>query len=47
MSERNLSAVKVEMPVQDPQVRAQNFEEVALGYTPEMAGRALALDKIS
>ena len=37
MSERNLSAVKVEMPVQDPQVRAQNFEEVALGYTPEMA----------
>ena len=37
MSERNLSAVKVEMPVQDPQVRAQNFEEVALGYTPEIA----------
>jgi glutamate synthase (NADPH/NADH) small chain len=26
-----------EMPCQDPQVRAHNFEEVALGYTQEMA----------
>lgn len=34
---RNLSNTKVEMPVQDPQVRASNFEEVALGYTAEMA----------
>lgn len=34
---RNLSNTKVEMPVQDPQVRAKNFEEVALGYTAEMA----------
>ncbi len=25
------------MPVQDPQVRNANFEEVALGYTREMA----------
>ena len=25
------------MPVQDPKVRATNFEEVALGYTPELA----------
>ncbi|MDI9520330.1 MAG: NADPH-dependent glutamate synthase [Bacillota bacterium] len=34
---RNLSNTKVEMPVQDPQVRAGNFQEVALGYTAEMA----------
>jgi len=25
------------MPEQDPKVRARNFKEVALGYTPEMA----------
>ncbi|MDR0361112.1 MAG: NADPH-dependent glutamate synthase [Planctomycetota bacterium] len=25
------------MPEQDPQVRAKNFDEVALGYTPDMA----------
>jgi glutamate synthase (NADPH/NADH) small chain len=25
------------MPVQDPKVRATNFDEVALGYTPELA----------
>ena len=34
---KNLSKYKVEMPVQDPLVRNRNFEEVALGYTPEMA----------
>ena len=28
---------KHEMPVQDAQKRARNFEEVALGYTPEIA----------
>ena len=28
---------KNEMPVQEPKVRARNFEEVALGYTPEIA----------
>ena len=28
---------KNEMPVQQPAVRARNFEEVALGYTPEIA----------
>ena len=28
---------KVEMPVQDPNVRNKNFDEVALGYTEEMA----------
>ncbi len=28
---------RVEMPRQDPKVRARNFEEVALGYSPEQA----------
>lgn len=28
---------RVEMPKQPPQVRAHNFDEVALGYTPELA----------
>ncbi|MDE7329775.1 MAG: NADPH-dependent glutamate synthase [Clostridia bacterium] len=28
---------KHEMPVQNPEIRAKNFEEVALGYTPELA----------
>ncbi len=30
------------MPEQDPKVRARNFEEVALGYTPEMAASEAA-----
>ena len=30
---------KFPMPEQDPKVRATNFEEVAKGYTPEMAIR--------
>ena len=34
---RNMSPDKVAMPEQDPKVRATNFGEVALGYTPEMA----------
>ena len=33
----NLSPKKTPMPVQDPLVRAKNFDEVALGYTAEMA----------
>ena len=33
----NMTLVKTPMPEQDPQVRARNFQEVALGYTPEMA----------
>jgi glutamate synthase (NADPH/NADH) small chain len=33
----NLAKKKVRMPEQDPQLRARNFEEVALGYTPEQA----------
>lgn len=34
---RNLSTSKVAMPSQDAQERARNFQEVALGYTREMA----------
>ncbi len=33
----NMSLKKNEMPHQAPEVRARNFEEVALGYTPEQA----------
>ena len=33
----NMRADKVAMPEQAPDVRNKNFEEVALGYTPEMA----------
>ena len=33
MSGINKSKVKNPMPVQEPQVRAGNFSEVALGYT--------------
>ena len=42
----NLSNTKVPMPSQAPEVRARNFREVALGYTPaqavEEAGRCLS-----
>lgn len=37
MEKRNMSLEKVKMPEQDPYVRNKNFDEVALGYTPEMA----------
>ena len=33
----NMQKEKTKMPEQDPKVRARNFEEVALGYTEEMA----------
>lgn len=33
----NMKPEKTPMPEQDPKVRAKNFEEVALGYTEEMA----------
>lgn len=33
----SLSLNKNPMPEQDPKVRAKNFEEVTLGYTPELA----------
>ncbi len=33
----NMNPLKTPMPTQDAMVRSGNFEEVALGYTPEMA----------
>ena len=33
----NMTLVKTPMPEQDPKVRARNFQEVAIGYTAEMA----------
>lgn len=33
----NMTPNKTPMPVQDPELRSHNFEEVALGYTEEMA----------
>ena len=33
----NMTLTKTPMSEQDPQVRAHNFQEVTLGYTPEMA----------
>ena len=33
----NMTMTKTPMPEQDPKVRARNFKEVALGYTPDMA----------
>lgn len=33
----NMSPTRNEMPTQPPQVRNKNFQEVALGYTPEQA----------
>ncbi|MBO4500870.1 MAG: NADPH-dependent glutamate synthase [Clostridia bacterium] len=33
----DMTPVKTKMPEQDPLVRNKNFNEVALGYTPEMA----------
>ena len=33
----NMSPNKNPMPVQDPQIRAKNFKEVAMGYSEEAA----------
>ncbi len=33
----DISPIKTPMPTQEPTVRNKNFDEVALGYTPEMA----------
>ena len=33
----NMSLTRCPMPSQDPAVRSKNFDEVALGYTYEMA----------
>ncbi len=35
--QRNMSPEKCPMPVQEPDIRKNNFDEVALGYTYEMA----------
>ncbi len=37
MAERNMTPKKTPMPEQKPEVRNRNFNEVALGYTEEMA----------
>ncbi len=37
MAQRNMSNEKCPMPSQDPKVRAHNFDEVATGYTYDMA----------
>ncbi len=37
MAEKNMDMKKCPMPVQDPDVRNKNFNEVALGYTYDMA----------
>ena len=37
MAKANMTPTRCPMPSQDPQVRAHNFDEVALGYTEEMA----------
>ena len=37
MAKPNMSPKRVPMPEQDPNVRNHNFEEVALGYTEELA----------
>ena len=37
MAKANMSPTRNEMPAQDARVRAHNFDEVALGYTEEMA----------
>ena len=37
MAKKNMSLKKVPMPEQAPDVRNKNFDEVALGYTAEMA----------
>lgn len=37
MAKFNMNPLKNPMPAQDPQIRNGNFEEVALGYTAEMA----------
>ena len=37
MANFNMNPKKNPMPTQEPQVRARNFDEVALGYTEEQA----------
>ena len=37
MAKFNMNPLKNRMPAQDPEIRNGNFDEVALGYTSEMA----------
>ena len=37
MANKNMGLEKTKMPEQAPDIRNKNFEEVALGYTAEMA----------
>ena len=37
MAKANMSPIKNPMPTQPPEIRAKNFDEVAIGYTDEMA----------
>ena len=37
MSKPNMSLERNVMPVQDPEIRAHNFDEVALGYSEQTA----------
>lgn len=37
MADKKMEQPRQEMPTQDPKVRGTNFNEVALGYTPEQA----------
>lgn len=37
MAKKNMQVTKVPMPEQAPEIRNKNFDEVALGYTQEMA----------
>ena len=37
MSKPNMSLERNVMPVQDPKIRAHNFDEVALGYSEQTA----------
>lgn len=42
MAKFNMSLKKNEMPMQNPEARAKNFEEVALGYTEALASEEAA-----
>ena len=37
MAKVNMNPKRNPMPTQEPAIRARNFDEVALGYTEEMA----------
>ena len=37
MAKANMQKEKTPMPAQDPHLRGRNFDEVALGYTDQLA----------